>query len=413
MRCHAPAGVLDVHAEAWLARTANAAGDRRGIALPMALVTLGLLASLSALFATLARTEPMIAVNHLRSEQARVMAESGLEYALWALTHATAEGGFGGETAGSTIVPAEAPAAPFDGSRFVRAGATGGFVVTVTGSSPNARVVKSVGWSPDEDVGATSASSRSVAVATLARLRSMPDESPCALCAVPSVALSGPMHVDARDSGSSDCGAKAAVVTAGELTYDGGVRLFGSRPSSPETPPNAEGTDWRSRASVPVLQADDLDTVKALAVAGGTYVRPPSEAVLDLRDLPDGVVFVDTPAGTSALTPTNRASVRLGPGFARHSPFRGWIVVNGDVSFEGQVGDVTGLVYAANTVTATDTAGSRVSGMVVAAGLLGAPMTTLGQLAVRFDCAAARGSGLVPAGWFVRPGSYCDDPGGC
>jgi hypothetical protein len=164
---------------------------------------------------------------------------------------------------------------------------------------------------------------------------------------------------------------------------------------------------------VPVLESDDLETLRALAVAGGTYVRPPSNAVVDLRDVPDGIVFVDTPSGTSALTPTNRARVRLGPGFGRNSPFRGWIIVSGDVSFEGHVGEVTGLVYAANTVTAAETAGSRITGMLVAAGVLGTPATTLRDLAVSFDCAAARGSGLVPAGWFVRPGSYCDDPGGC
>src|SRR5687768_3988436 len=59
--------------------------DERGVALPMAMMTLLLLTTLMLAFAVLSQTEPIIAANQLRVAQARALAESGFERALWAL----------------------------------------------------------------------------------------------------------------------------------------------------------------------------------------------------------------------------------------------------------------------------------------------------------------------------------------
>jgi hypothetical protein len=376
----------------------------------MALITLSMLATLTVVFATLARTEPLIAANHLKSAQTRAVADSGIAYVVWALTHAMEPGGFGGEGTAPNVVISATPTPPFDGSRFVSAGAGAGFFVTVTGSDQRVRVVRSVGSSPDPDA---TTRTRSQVIATVVRLRDLAREVTCALCVVPALALTGPMVVDARGSQTTDCGGKAGVATGGELVLGGGVSVFGANAAANEPAPGIEGRDWAARRATPTLTNDDLDTLKALAFAAGTYVRPTDTTPMAIVDVPDGLVFVDTPAGTNAITPTNRAVVAIRPGFSRRAPFRGWIVVNGDIALEGRIGELAGLVYAANTLSTLDTVGSRITGLVIVSAALDASPVALAGVDIAFDCAAARGSALLPAGWFVRPGEYCDHPSGC
>jgi hypothetical protein len=54
-----------------------------------------------------------------------------------------------------------------------------------------------------------------------------------------------------------------------------------------------------------------------------------------------------------------------------------------------------------------------VTGILIAGQALGASSLTLGSVTIVFDCAAARASELLPSGWFVRPGSYCDRATNC
>src|SRR5206468_11735232 len=66
-------------------------GSRRrssesGIALPMALIVLGLLTTLTLAFLAITVSEPSIAMNQMMNAQARAIAESGLERAIWALS---------------------------------------------------------------------------------------------------------------------------------------------------------------------------------------------------------------------------------------------------------------------------------------------------------------------------------------
>jgi hypothetical protein len=286
------------------------AGDQRGIALPLALLTLLVLTSLSMVLATLARTEPTVATNHLHSFQARVLAESGIEYAVWALTNATSPGGIGGSGTAPNVVVTDSPASPYDGSAFIPLGLTGGFSLTVTGSDPNARSVRSVGWSPAGDLSDARLPAKSEVVATLVRLRNLPREAPCALCVGSSLTLTGPTVVDARGSEASDCGGKVAAASAGDLAFDGASDLFGAGAPAGDRSANVEDRDFRRGQSPGVsLSSDDLDTLKSLAGARGTYVRPASDAPVDLAAIPDGLVFVDTPAGTTrSRERTSRAS---------------------------------------------------------------------------------------------------------
>src|SRR5882672_1446750 len=117
--------------------------NERGVALPMALITLVLLTTLMLAFAVLSQTEPVIAANQLRVSQARALAESGFEYAVWALTNSTDPQGLD-----SPLASSPAPS-PFDGTAFATLGSTGGFTVRVTnGPDPDSRTITAVGWTP-------------------------------------------------------------------------------------------------------------------------------------------------------------------------------------------------------------------------------------------------------------------------
>src|SRR5260370_9877374 len=113
--------------------------DTRGVALVTALIALMLLSSLLIAVAVLSTSEPTIASNQSRAAQARTLAESGVEQAIWALGSATVNTG----------------AAPYDGSAFVAMGSAGGFFLTVTnGAAPNEKIVDAVGWSPTSSAAA-------------------------------------------------------------------------------------------------------------------------------------------------------------------------------------------------------------------------------------------------------------------
>ena len=152
--------------------------------------------------------------------------------------------------------------------------------------------------------------------------------------------------------------------------------------------------------------------IKAVANVRGTYIRPSSTAPLELAGILDGLVFVDSKDGVNTITAANAASVTLRRGFSARSPFTGWLVVNGNVTVEPDFGGLDGVLYATNAVTALDTGPSSVRGAVVATHTLGGAALLRGAT-ISFDCGAARGSGRLPEGWFVKPGSYCDPTSGC
>src|SRR6266851_1518707 len=65
--------------------------DQRGIALPLALILLTLLMSLTLAFLTMGASEPTIAANLKSGEMALAAAEAGIERAIWALSNPTVD----------------------------------------------------------------------------------------------------------------------------------------------------------------------------------------------------------------------------------------------------------------------------------------------------------------------------------
>src|SRR6266852_3262089 len=83
----------------------------RGVALHMALMCLLILSALIVAFSMMAASEPLLANNQLQVAQARAVAESGVERAIWALNNPTNVNGIPN--------PLVTPAAPFTGTTAV------------------------------------------------------------------------------------------------------------------------------------------------------------------------------------------------------------------------------------------------------------------------------------------------------
>ena len=81
-------------------------GSEDGIVLPMTLIIMCLITALTVAFLAFTSTEPAIASNQMMNAQARAIAESGVERAIWALTKGDAVPG----AAGSLADPLPAPA---------------------------------------------------------------------------------------------------------------------------------------------------------------------------------------------------------------------------------------------------------------------------------------------------------------
>ncbi|MBI2160859.1 MAG: pilus assembly PilX N-terminal domain-containing protein [Candidatus Rokubacteria bacterium] len=123
-------------------KTERFAKDEQGVAFPMAMIVMAILSALMAAFAVLATSEPQIASNQMASTQARALAETGVERALWALSagmRATVPSGALTTNADGTL--ASPVPAPYNGT-YVSVSSVGGFKVTVAdGAAPNEKVI--------------------------------------------------------------------------------------------------------------------------------------------------------------------------------------------------------------------------------------------------------------------------------
>src|SRR5688572_11606276 len=206
--------------------------DERGVALPMALMTLLLLSTLMLAFAVLAQTEPIIATNQLRVAQARALAESGFEHAMWALS----EGVIARETipplplpAGALDTPLPSPTpAPFDGLTFTVVGQTGGYIVTVTTppGKPNERRIVSTGWTPTNRAADKRTKAHRTVEAIVDRIPNLGLSAPCAVCVRGDLAVGGSVTVDSTLDTS--CGNKVGAYSMGTLALRGSAAIKGA-----------------------------------------------------------------------------------------------------------------------------------------------------------------------------------------
>lgn len=388
--------------------------DQRGVALPVALLALLLLAVVLLALAAISATEPAIAANHLRATQARALAESGYERALWALSR-----GVGDPACEECLAaPLAAPVpAPYDGSALVPLGVTGGFVVVVApGATPDQRRIRAEGWAPTNDPDDPRVRAHRVVEAVVERLPDLALAAPCAVCAGGPADLEGPVTVDA--AGDTSCGRKAGLLATGTATVEGGARVLGADGDLvPNGPDDIAEEAPASRLDGIALGASALERLRELARRHGAYYGPGTagwdgSVTFDaMRPLASGVVFVDTLAGTdltASSAPGDAARVTIRPGGLGDREFSGWLVVNGALTIEGEA-RIRGVVWAARDLTWTAASGT-VRGLVVAGGAGGgtAAITASPDAGptVAFGCAEARGDGRVPRGFALHPGSH-------
>jgi hypothetical protein len=390
--------------------------NQRGLALPAALIALAIVTTLLLAFAFLSSTEPVIAANHDLTARARTFAESGLEQALWALSHPGVDGGL------LDPLPNSPAPAPYDGMSasfrpVALAGGVpqGGFVVLVSHAASgrlNERSVSSIGYVPD----ATRPRARKRLDITAMRLKRL--DPPCAVCiggeapegTASALRLGDGVTVDGsdRNGGAAYCGTStptSAVRVAGTVDTTGTPNIV-----APAGGAAIEPAASPSSASPFMLADADIETLKVLARARGTYYRGSQTFT---AAPPHGLVFVDTPSGR-ALNSSSPMSdlIEVHASGTWTVAWRGWLVVAGNLRVTGQV-DVTGLLYAQNSVALGPGEG-RVRGAVIAANRVDTTSNTLdgNGSSVTYDCPAVRsGGGTLSEHWFIRPGSYSEVAG--
>jgi hypothetical protein len=425
--------------------------DERGIALPMALMTLLLLTTLMLAFAVLSQTEPVIAANQLRVAQARSLAESGFERALWALSEGNANPGAANSLAnplpGTGVVAVTAPA-PYDGSQFLTTD-TGGFLVTVSTpdpvGSPDIRQIVSIGYTPTNALTDTRPKAHRRIQANVSVLPDMGLEPPCALCVKGGLDIGGSSLIDSTQDTS--CGNKVGSYSAGNTDRSGSASIRGAG----DTTYNEEGFDFKQNQDPAsfnnfTFSNTNLDALKELAKKNGTYYGPgyPNGGTGPPVSSPawtgavtfnasnqvnNGIVFVDTADGTniptdlSAQTPSNFANVTvhgnpfsgqpgaLG-GTSTGNDFSGWMIVNGTLSISGNMG-ISGMVYAVNDFTYNGTGTGGIRGLAISQNIRDTTQTAIsddssagGNSRITFNCSNARNRDLIPTTFALVPGSY-------
>ncbi|MGH2670799.1 MAG: pilus assembly PilX family protein, partial [bacterium] len=273
--------------------------DERGIALPLALIVLTLLTSLTVAFLGLSSTEPTIAANLKRGETALALAEAGIERGIWALSYP-----------GSSGVTANPAATPYDGQQLL-ALAGGGYTIAITaGPTPADRILTAHGYVPRNGV-ALPAPPAALAQSDIAAHRAVrlqvragagngldgndntvagPAKNlPGALTVAGTLEMGGNSLVDGSsqsDGTPNNCAKKGGVTIRDKTTLSDGtevdntITLKGSA-SALGTPAQQEfGYDDFAQYQFGTAQ---LAALKALAQAEGTYIHPTSNSQFNLN----------------------------------------------------------------------------------------------------------------------------------
>jgi len=386
-------------------------GSEAGIALPITLILMALITSLTVAFLAFTSAEPVIASNQMANSQARAIAESGIERALWALSMAETAPG----TVGALADPLPAPVpAPYDGSQYIVVGA-GEFKVTVANSvAPNDRDIIAVGYVPNH----TNPIAIKKIQTTVTHISMAPP--PCAVCAggeappgtTTNIQIGGSASISAAagPGGSNYCSGStpvAAAYSAGTIGSNGTPNITG-----PSGGQGVMSNQPQSNFQNFVFNDDQFNILKQWVKTNNpgnyyqgsqTWTQPP----------PNGLIIVDTPSGNalSNSSPDSDKSVVVDiHGDWAGQGWSGWLVVAGSVWISGNA-QLTGLVYAQNDVTLHGNGNGYVTGAVISTNRVDTQSTNIdtddtGNAPVTYNCPAVRNGGLVPINWFVRPGSY-------
>jgi len=391
--------------------------DQRGIALPLALILLTLLMSLTLAFLTMGGTEPTIAANLKSGEMALAAAEAGIERVIWALSNPTVD------TAGANTKLTDLTAIPaaYQGQTLFALDGSRAFTASITTSPAPCSATQpcitahgyvarngvtlpaTLGGLATADIAGhrvvrlqVSAGSGNTVGGAAAGQSGSDVKLPGALSVAGTVQLSGNALVDGNDLASgtpNNCAAKAGVTIRDKTMSNGtdttntiGVSGSASTVGAPAQQ-SVAGNQNTSTFQKYLLTDTQLAALKSLAQSHGTYVKPTSNSQFILT-LTDGLTFVDTVNGQplgSPADPSLMASVKITG--ANNS---GWLIVMGDLRIDGNV-TYNGLIYADNTFTYHGTGTGGVYGAVVSANAVDAVASVVdtadnGNSKVYYDC---------------------------
>ena len=411
-------------------RLRSAANDQRGIALPLALILLTLLMSLTLAFLTMGATEPTIAANLKSGEMALAAAEAGIERAIWALSNPTVD------TAGvnTKLNNLNAiPAAYSGGTLFTPlvGGTTYSVAITIPPAAgclvgpvclrADGYVVRNgvaVPAQPGDLLQADTAAHRVVRLQVTA---SGPGSTvggpatpanvtlPGALTVAGTVQQSGNSLVDGSHQAngvSNNCATKAGITIRDKTTLPNGTVITNTvvQQSSAVTDGQPDQQTLTASQFNKYLFTDaQLAALKALAQSHGKYIQPSSNTQFDLKDVPgsvsgdgtiwgpgivDGLMFVDTVNGQPLGSPPDAsklASVKITG--ANNS---GWLIVMGSIRIDGNV-TYNGLVYSHNDLSYKGTGTGGIFGAILSANAVDAVATVVdddmsGNSKIYYDC---------------------------
>jgi hypothetical protein len=384
---------------------------QRGIALPMALMALLILSAMIIAFSMMAASEPLLANNQLQVAQARAVAESGLERAIWALNNPADPNGIPN--------PLVTPAAPYNGATAVpvmmNGVQLGVFTVSVTnGDTANERNLVATGWTPT-NVGPGPKAKQRIRT-TLYKMRFL--DPPAALVVRGEINAGGNSVVDSRSDTS--CGPKDGTWSLGATSMGGAARIYshdGNDSANQAT--DARQSLLSSEFDPYTYTSAELSALKTIAKAQGTYYQ--GTVTFDSSNrIPNGIVYVDTVSGQNIdaggpnTTPiSDFASVDI-HGNAPADPsgiFRGWLVVAGSLSIAGTF-QMRGMIYVLNDMTYTGTGTGQIDGAILTQNVRDISSTTIdtntnGNAAIYYNCGYARtGGNQVPQTWTIKSGTY-------
>jgi len=386
---------------------------QRGVVLPMALLTMLILSALIIAFSMMAASEPLLANNQLQVAQARAVAESGVERAIWALNNP-------GNSAGIPR-PLVTPSVPFTGvtpvAVMVNGVQMGVFTVSVVnGATSSERDIVATGWTPT-NTGTGPKVKQKIQVTVFNPLFNL-NPPPSALTVRGEISASGNALIDSRSDTS--CGNKAGSMSKGATTTGGAAGIYG-----------ADGNNVKNQSGDMVQNEPDstfnkytysnkeLDAYKALAKKNGTYYQG-SVTFNAGHQMPNGIIFVDTVSGNNidvnganTTATSDFASVNMDGNapLAADGIFKGLIIVAGSLNIHGDF-HMRGMVYVQNDFTYLGTGTGQIEGAVLSQNVRDTSATSIdsntgGNSTIIWNCDYAKtGGGYLPPTFTIEPGTY-------
>lgn len=371
--------------------------DQRGIALPMALLALLILTVLTLAFLGLATTEPGIANNQVRTNQALALAEAGIQNAIWALNQGNNNPNDPMGIPSLTAVPTRynSPLPHGSGGTFLAFG-SGGYTITVTqvAGTTNQAQVTATGWTP------TIAGFQSKAIVqTTVFSWNGRFNPPGAVTALGQIQFGGAASADGT---TSTCGPKYGTFSLGSATFGGASHASGNPTGSAQNQPMSAFTPLS-------LSQSEINLLKKAAQANGTYYQ----GTVGFNPIPNGLVFVDTVSGNPIGNPPNLSD--LANVTVNGASSTGWMIVMGSVTLHGNI-SYNGFIYAADLFTYYGTGGGLISGAVQSFHVSNPVATSvdvgdLGNSKISYNCSSLVPPSGLSQGYMILPGTWKVLPG--